>query len=75
MQDRQNFDSVTRLTHANVLPLFDNFPDAVGTKYNLLMIKNIVESYPRKDLSSVQRILCFLYDIGGNGYCAMNITL
>ena len=55
-QDRQNFEAVIRLTSANVISLLDEFPDALGTKYYLLMMKNIINSYLKKDLSPLQRI-------------------
>lgn len=55
-QDRQNFEAVNRLTSANVLSLLDEFPDTLGTKYYLLVIKNIVNSFLQKDLSPLQRI-------------------
>lgn len=55
-QDRQNFEAVNRLTSANVISLLDEFPDALGTKYYLLMMKNIINSYLKQDLSPLQRI-------------------
>ena len=55
-QDRQNFEAVIRLTSENVITLLDEFPDALGTKYYLLMMKNIIYSYLKKDLSPLQRI-------------------
>jgi len=55
-QDRQNFEAVIRLTSPNVTSLLDEFPDALGTKYYLLVVKNIVDSFLRKDLSPLQRI-------------------
>ena len=57
-QDRQNFEAVSRLTSANinVISLLDEFPDTLGTKYYLLVIKNIVNSFLKRDLSPLQRI-------------------
>ena len=55
-QDKQNFEAVSRLTSINVISLLDEFPDTLGTKYYLLVIKNIVNSFLNKDLSPLQRI-------------------
>ena len=55
-QDKQNFEAVSHLTSANVISLLDEFPDTLGTKYYLLVIKNIVNSFLKKDLSPLQRI-------------------
>ena len=55
-QDKQNFEAVSRLTSINVISLLDEFPDTLGTKYYLLVIKNIVNSFLKKDLPPLQRI-------------------
>ena len=55
-QDRQNFEAVNRLTSSNVISLLSEFPDALGTKYYLVVVRNIIDSFLKKDLSPLQRI-------------------
>ena len=55
-QDRQNFDSAVRISSPNVLALLDELVDAKGTKYYLLIIKSVIDSYLSKELDPLSRI-------------------
>lgn len=55
-QDRQNFEAVNHLTSSNVTSLLSEFPDALGTKYYLVVVRNIIDSFLKKEISPLQRI-------------------
>lgn len=55
-KDKQNYESVMRITNSSSLELLKKIPDAVGTYYYLDVLRCVVDSYLDKQLSPMQRI-------------------
>ena len=53
-QDRQNFDAVTHII--NALHLLDDFPDAVGTRCYVDVMRSAIDSYLDKILTPAERL-------------------
>ena len=55
-KDRQNYDAVVHITSPAVLNLPSTIPDALGTKYYLLTLKAIVDSFLDREILPLQRV-------------------
>eukprot|EP00731_Ephydatia_muelleri_P021868 Em0014g459a len=55
-RDKQNFDSVLRITSSSVMAQISQIPDAKGTYVYLKALKAVLDSYLNKELSPLDRI-------------------
>ena len=53
-QDRQNFDAVTHIINAS--HLLDDFPDAVGTRCYVDVMRSVIDSYLDKSFTPAERL-------------------
>lgn len=49
-KDRQNYDAVVHLTSNCIMQLLSQIPDALGTRYYLDVLKDIIDSYLDREL-------------------------
>ena len=62
-RDKQNFDSVLRITSSSVMAQISQIPDAKGTHVYLKALKAVLDSYLNKELSSLDRISNIWYAV------------
>ena len=62
-RDKQNFDSVLRITSSSVMAQISQIPDAKGTYVYLKALKAVLDSYLNKELSPLDRISNIWYAV------------
>ena len=60
-RDKQNFDSVLRITSSSVMTQLAQIPDAMGTYVYLKALKAVLDSYLNKELHPLDRIYNIWY--------------
>ena len=62
-KDKQNFDSVTRITSPSVFEMLEKVPDAKGTLKYLQLLRCFIDAFLDKHLSPVERLEKVWYTI------------
>ena len=62
-RDKQNFDSVLRITSSSVMAQISQIPDAKGTYVYLKALKAVLDSYLNKELHPLDRISSIWYAV------------
>lgn len=73
-KDGQNYDAVVHITSPAVLKLLSTIPDALETKYYLLTLKAIIDSFLDKEWRTYGSECTFIA-IGVGTYCYLQSTI